>query len=138
MDYYDEQEAFELEHEGEIVLLEDNTEFFPGFEGNPGPDESWYDDPGYPDMTLGDKRSEITGNLKEMVLKRVGIDTSFGTLAHKVEIIESHENGGYCGTCAFEYLVFNILVDGEPVYNESYSDNPFGVLQDWLSEENDE
>ena len=37
MSYYDEQAAFELKHEGEIVLVEDNTEFFPGYEGNPGP-----------------------------------------------------------------------------------------------------
>ena len=81
---------------------------------------------------------QITGNLKEMVLKRVGIDTSFGALGHTVEIIETHEDGGYCGSCAFEYLVFTILVDGEQVYNESFSDNPFGVLQDWLSEESDE
>ena len=73
-----------------------------------------------------------------MVLKRVGIDTSFGTLDHKVEIIETHESGGYCGSCAFEYLVFTILVDGEQVYNESFSDNPFGVLQDWLTEDDED
>ena len=138
MSYYEKQEAFELEHGGEIVLVEDNTEFFPGYDGNPGPGESWYDDPGYPDMTLGYKHSEITGNLKEMVLKRVGIDTSFGTDHHTVEIVERHENGGYCGTCAFEYLVFTIWVNGEQVYNESFSDNPFGVLQEWLTEEDDE
>ena len=72
MDYYEKQAAFELEHESEIVLLEDNTEFFPGYEGNPGPGESWYDDPGYPDMTLGDKRSEITGNLYIVTGKQIG------------------------------------------------------------------
>ena len=138
MDYYEKQLAFERQHEAELVELEDNTEFFPGYEGNPGPGESWYDDPGYPDMTLGYKRSEITGNLKEMVLKRVGIDTSFGAIDHTVEIVERHENGGYCGTCAFEYLVFTIYVDGEEVYGASFDYNPFGVLQEWLTEEGDE
>ena len=134
MDYYEKQEAFERQHAAELVELENNIEFHPG--RAPDPEEER--DYGYPDLNLGTKRSEITGNLKEMVLKRVGIDTSFGTLDHKVEIIETHENGGYCGSCAFEYLVFTILVDGEQVYNESFSDNPFGVLQDWLSEESDE
>lgn len=134
MDYYEKQEAFERQHGAELVEIENNIEFHPGYD--PDPNEEW--DYGYPDMSLGTKRSEVTGNLKEMVLKRVGIDTSFGTINHKVEIIETHENGGYCGSCAFEYLVFTILVDGEQVYNESFSDNPFGMLQEWLTEEDDE
>lgn len=133
MSYYDEQAAFELEHESELVEIEDNIEFHPGWA--PDPEDEW--DYGYPDMSLGTKRSEITGNLKEMVLKRVGIDTSFGTLDHKVEIVERHENGGYCVTCAFEYLTFTIYVDDEEVYGVSYDYNPFGVLQKWLSEDND-
>lgn len=124
--------AFEAAHVHEVVEIENDIEFLPGHP--PFDDDDPYDY-GYPDMSLGDSRSEITGNLKEMVLKRVGIDTSFGALDHKVEIIESHQNGGYCGTCAFEYTVFFILVDGEEVYAESYSSNPFGVLQDWLTEE---
>lgn len=131
MDYYEKQEAFERQHAAELVELENNIEFHPGWA--PDTNEEW--DYGYPALNLGTKRSEITGNLKEMVLKRVGIDTSFGALGHKVEIVETHENGGYCGSCAFEYLVFTILVDGEEVYNESFSDNPFGVLQDWLTDE---
>ena len=134
MDYYEKQEAFERQHAAELVEIEDNIEFHPGLV--PDPEDEW--DYGYPGMSLGTKRSEITGNLKEMVLKRVGIDTSFGTDHHTVEIVERHENGGYCGTCAFEYLVFTIWVNGEQVYNESFSDNPFGVLQEWLTEEDDE
>ena len=134
MDYYEKQLAFERQHAAELVEIEDNIKFYPGWAPDPG--DEW--DYGYPDLDLGTKRSEITGNLTEMVLKRVGIDTSFGALGHTVEIIETHENGGYCGSCAFEYLVFTILVDGEEVYDESFSENPFGALQNWLSEENDE
>ena len=131
MDYYEKQLAFERQHAAELVEIEDNIEFRPGWAPDPE-DELDY---GYPDMNLGTKRSEITGNLKEMVLKRVGIDTSFGAIGHTVEIVETHENGGYCGSCAFEYLVFTIIVDGEQVYNESFSDNPFGMLQEWLTDE---
>lgn len=134
MDYYEKREAFERQHAAELEVIEDNIRFYPG--DDPDPNDEW--DYGYSDLNLGTKRSEATGNLKEMVLKRVGIDTSFGTLDHKVEIVETHENGGYCGSCAFEYLVFTILVDGKEVYNESFSDNPFGMLQEWLSEESDE
>ena len=134
MDYYEKQLAFERQHATELVEIEDNIEFHPGWAPDPE-DELDY---GYPDMSLGDKRSEATGNLKEMVLKRVGIDTSFGALGHTVEIEERHENGGYCGTCAFEYLVFTIFVDGEEVYRNAYNDNPFGMLQEWLTEEDDE
>lgn len=130
MDYYEKREAFERQHAEELAVVKDDVTFYPGEEPS---GEDW--DYGYPDLNLGTKVSEITGSLKEMVLKRVGIDTSFGALDHKVEIIETHENGGYCGSCAFEYLVFTILVDGEEVYSESFSDNPFGVLQDWLTEE---
>ena len=132
MDYYEKQEAFERQHAAELVEIEDNIKFYPGDDGF---EDDYGYEPGYPDLNLGTKRSEITGNLKEMVLKRVGIDTSFGTDHHTVEIVERHENGGYCGTCAFEYLVFTIWVNGEQVYNESFSDNPFGVLQEWLTED---
>ena len=133
MNYYEKQQAFERQHAAELVEVENGITFYPGEEPS---GEEW--DYGCPDLNLGTKRSEITGNLKEMVLKRAGIDTSFGTLDHKVEIIETHENGGYCGSCAFEYLVFTILVDGEEVYGESFSDNPFGVLQDWLTEDDED
>lgn len=134
MDYYEKQEAFERQHAAELVEIENNITFYPG--DDPDPNDEW--DYGYPDLNLGTKRSEATGNLKEMVLKRVGIDTSFGALDHKVEIVETHENGGYCGSCAFEYLVFTILVDGEQVYRDAFSSNPFGELQEWLNEESDE
>lgn len=145
MGYYENQyrkeqealEAFTNTHASEVVETENDIEFYPGYEPDWENDGGW-GDTGYPDLNLGTKRSEITGNLKEMVLKRVGIDTSFGTLNHTVEIIESHQNGGYCGTCAFEYTVFTILVDGEEVYGVSYSENPFGVLQGWLTEEDDD
>lgn len=143
MNYYEEKyrkeqealEAFTNIHASEIVEIENNIEFLPGYDGYE--DEYGYE-PAYPDLNLGEKRSEITGNLKEMVLKRVGIDTSLGTTDHTVEIIESHENGGYCNTCAFEYIVFTIFVDDVEVYRESFSDNPFGMLQNWLTEESDE
>lgn len=127
----EELRQFEEAHKDEVIVVEDDIILYAGRE----PD---YDDDldyGYPDMYLGDKRSEITGNLKDMILKRVGIDTSFGTLNHKVEIIESHESSGGCSTCVFEYLVFSILVDDETVYTEGYSSDPFGILQDWLTEE---
>lgn len=135
MGWYEAKERYEDKYADEIVTLKDGIVFYPGYEGNPGPDEEWYDDPGYPDLSLGEKVSEITGNLKEMVLKRVGIDTSFGALQHKVVIIESHENGGYCGTCAFEIITFTILVDDEEVYREGGSYSPFEALQYWLTEE---
>lgn len=129
MSYYEKQEAFERQHAAELAVVRDDVTFYPGVEPSGG---EW--DYGYPDINLGTKVSEITGNLKDMVLKRVNREDE----DIKVEIIETHENGGYCGSCAFEYLVFTILVDGEEVYTESFSDNPFGVLQSWLVGDEDE
>lgn len=135
MGWYEAKERYEDKYADEIVTLKDGIVFYPGED----PDAREYDyenyDYPYPDLSLGEKVSEITGNLKEMVLKRVGIDTSFGALQHKVVIIETHENGGYCATCAFEIITFTILVDDEEVYREGGSYSPFEALQYWLTEE---
>lgn len=120
-------EKFEKENLGNIVEKENNVVFYPGSE--PLYDDD-YDDPGYPDLNLGDRRLEVIGSLRDMVIRKVGVsDDSI------VEIIESHQNGGYCGTCAFEYLVFEIIVNGDTVYRSAFEDNPFQVLQEWLTEE---
>lgn len=122
-------ENFTKVHATEIVEIEDNIEYFPGYDSS---EDDPYDY--YPDLYLGEKRSELHGSLRDMVIKRVD-----APLDAVVEIIESHENGGYCGTCAFEYIVFTILVDGMEVYRESFGDeNPFGMLQEWLTEGDDE
>jgi len=77
----------------------------------------------------GDITSEITGKTRELVLEKLGLKD--GT----VQVIESHRDGGYCVTCSFEYLVFELRVDGKTVYESDMDEfnSPFAALQDWLT-----
>lgn len=80
----------------------------------------------------GDIVSEATGSLREMALARAGRED--GT----VTIVEKHWDSGYCVTCSFEEVTFEIQINGEtvwgtPEYNLPGDSTPFGALQAWLT-----
>lgn len=112
----------------DLSVTSDEIEFIPGYAPDPEVDYDY----GYPDLNLGLKRSTVLGSLRYMVLVRNGLDPES---PHHVEILENHENGGYCGSCAFEYTVFKILIDGDEVFSVSYEDSPFAVFQSYLEED---
>ena len=124
------RDEFEFQHQNSLHTTSDDIEYH---EGYPPSGDDW--DYGYPDMHLGMKRSTVTGNLRSMVLDRNGLDPD---APHYVEILENHENGGYCGSCAFEYTVFQILIDGDEVFSVSYEDSPFAVFQEYLTEDTED
>lgn len=123
-------EITEATYGNDLSVTEDDIEFYPG--RAPDYDEEY--DYGYPDLNLGLKRSTVLGSLRYMVLARNGLDSD---APHHVEILENHENGGYCGSCAFEYTVFEILIDGDEVFRVAYEESPFAVFQAYLEEDPD-
>lgn len=75
-------------------------------------------------------RSEVTGELRRMILAKVGKDDGV------VGIVEDHRDGGYCPSCTFEYVNLWIEVDGGVVWKQEFSyDSPFANIQAWLTEE---
>ena len=72
-------------------------------------------------------RTEVQDETRRLALARVG--KTEGVVA----IVEDHRDGGYCPSCTFEYTNLWIEIDGEKVWEQSFSyASPFEGLQAWL------
>ncbi len=112
-------------NESDLVEVENN--YSPGYDDE---DEYWGH---FTWAGTGAIRSELTGKTRDMVLAKVG--KSDGVVA----VVEDYRDGGYCPSCAFEYVNLWIEVDGEEVWRQTFAyDSPFAEIQKWLTEEEDQ
>jgi len=107
--------------------------------------EEGYDDDPYSSGTIagyGDIVNRVEGNLRARVLARVGKADGV------VTITEHHFDIGYCVTCSYEEVSFQVAVDDQIVWNTgdygSYGLDTteqltgFAAFNDWLNEKEDE
>lgn len=80
---------------------------------SPGYYVDGYDDDPWSSGTIagyGDIKTEVIGDLADRVRARAHVDGG------KVYIIEAHWDDGYCVTCSYERVAFDVLVDDQVVY----------------------
>ena len=98
---------------------------------------TYYDE--YGSETLGKIVTELTGEFRRKALEKVGVADGDDV---SITITEDYWNSGYCETCSYEELDFQIHVNGEEVHNTRANyvaerSSVFSALNYWLNEKED-
>lgn len=80
-----------------------------------------------------DRVSELTGTVKSLAAKKLNASDT-----DKIQFAEYSWNSGFCETCSYEEFDFQVLLNGEAVFDSKGSkfrygsSSVFANFQDWL------
>lgn len=100
--------------------------------------ETFYDE--YGSERSGKIVTELTGEFRRKALAKAGVEDG-GDVS--ITITEDYWNSGYCETCSYPELDFQIHVNGEEIYNtranyRAEKSSVFSALNWWLNNEQKE